>query len=225
MQQYLPLLSKSALFQNIAETDIITVLHFLSFKIKSYHKNQFVWQLDDMPINMGMILAGGVQIIRDDAAGIRTILSELTTGEFFGEAFPFAGIERLPVGVISTQESKILFLAMKNISNPSEEIMPIYLQLMLNLVGILSRKNVYLTQKNEILAERTTRQRLMRYFSILAAQEQNNILDLPFDRQELADYISVDRSAMSTELTRMRQDGLIQLKKNHLELLKTSIHP
>jgi CRP-like cAMP-binding protein len=139
-------------------------------------------------------------------------------GGLFGEAFACAGAENLPVGVMAAEESEILLMNHERMLTSCPSACAFHTALIRNLTRILAEKNVILTQKLEHVTRRTTREKLLSYLSARAKLAKGNVFDIPFSRQELADYLSVERSAMSAELSRMRNEGLLRYKRNHFEL-------
>ncbi|GHV49629.1 Crp/Fnr family transcriptional regulator [Synergistales bacterium] len=168
---------------------------------------------------IGIVLSGGVHVLQEDFWGSRAILSHVAPGELFAEAFSCAGVGSLPVSVITTEPSEILFLDYKRVATTCSSSCAFHTGLIKNMMQILAGGNVMLTQKIEHLTRHTTREKLLSYLSEQARQAGQSAFEVPFNRQELADYLSVDRSAMSSELCKMRDDGILRFCKNHFELL------
>ena len=151
--------------------------------------------------------------------GNRSILAKLDAGNLFGESFALAEIKTLPVSVISTTDSELLFIECQKLATPCTNACSFHSKLIQNMLGIVSKSNISLTKKIEYSSKRTTREKLLAYLSSEAQKADNNKFSIPFNRQELADYLTVDRSAMSAELSKLRNDGFINYNKNNFELL------
>jgi CRP-like cAMP-binding protein len=169
--------------------------------------------------SIGVVLAGSIHIIQDDFWGNRTLVARLEPVEIFGEAFAFGGGDDLPVGILAAEQSDILLINCKKIITTCPSACIFHTRLIKNLIQVMAQKNSMLMQKIEHITHRTTREKLLSYFSLQARQMKSNVFEIPFNRQELADYLSVDRSAMSSELGRMRDEGILHFRKNRFELL------
>jgi CRP-like cAMP-binding protein len=165
-------------------------------------------------------LSGQVQIVLEDFYGNRSILAQIGKGNLFGESFAFAENESLPVFVIAAAESKLLFLDCRRLASPCANSCAYHRQLIQNMLKILALKNISLTQKIELVSKKTIREKLLAYLSAEAQKAGKSSFSIPFDRQGLADYLSVDRSAMSAVLSKLRNEGIINFNKNKFELLK-----
>lgn len=220
---YYPILKKNKLFKSVDKEDIGNLLKCLSAKTKTYSKNDIIHMDGDNISYIGIILSGRVQIIKEDYFGNRTILSNLDEGEIFGEAFACANISKIPVTVISATESVILFIDYKRIITVCSSCCVFHLKLIGNMLNILATKNLMLNHKIDCLSKRTTRERLLTYLSFQSKKAESNSFTIPFNRQELADYLCVDRSAMSSELGKMRDEGILDFKKNKFTLYQDNL--
>ena len=219
MEQYFELLRKSALFDQIPARDLPTVLQCLQARSVAYSRNQTIL-LEGDPIRlMGIVLEGTVQIIREDFYGNRNILSAVRPAQLFAEVFPCAGIETMPVSVIAATDCRILLLDCRKVLTPCSNACTFHNQLVKNLLHIMAAKNLQLNQKLEITSHRTTREKLLAYLMQEAKRVGSNRFTIAFDRQQLADYLGVDRSAMSTELGKLKKDGRIDFHKNRFHLI------
>ena len=228
------ILQKCRLFAGIRESDLKNLLDCLSARQKYFAKNSFVFLAGEKIDSVGIVLSGAVHVMRDDFWGKRKIVARVGPGALFGEAFSCAAVEKLPVSVMAAEESEILFVNSKRIISPctSGEPRPystlaagistcvFHATLIKNLTLLLAERNVALIQKLEHITQPTTREKLLSYLSEEAQLAGKNAFTIPFNREELADYLSVERSAMSAELSKMKDDGLILYQKNRFELLK-----
>ena len=168
---------------------------------------------------IGIVLSGSVQIIQVDYYGNRSILSSVGQSQMFAEAFACADMSALPVSVIAGEASEIMLIDSAHILHTCTNNCGFHQQLIFNLMKDLAQKSILFHQKLEILANRTTKDKLMAYLMLEARRAGSNSFDIPFDRQELADYLEVDRSGLSVEISRLREEGVLKSHKKHFELL------
>jgi CRP/FNR family transcriptional regulator, dissimilatory nitrate respiration regulator len=224
MNKYLPVLQTIDLFRGLSGEDILALLACLGAQAWSCDKGQMVFASGESTSRFGIVLTGQVQVVQDDYYGNRSILSQMGPGQLFAESFACAEIRPLPVSVIATLESELLFIDCRRLAAPCARACGFHSQLIKNMLTIVSQKNIALTQKIQLTARRTTRAKLLAYLALEAKKAGSQSFAIPFNRQELADYLAVERSAMSAELARLREDGLLRYHKNQFELLQTG-HP
>ncbi|HBR08604.1 MAG TPA: Crp/Fnr family transcriptional regulator [Clostridiales bacterium] len=222
MKNYFPLLKRSPLFAGIGEEDLASMLQCLKAKSESYKKEDILLLTGQAAAYMGIVLAGRVQIVKEDFAGNRTILTEITPGNLFAEAFAFARVEHLPLMAVSVTDSEVLWLDVRCIASTCPSACPFHIRMIENMLAVLAQKNIQLNLKIEHISKRSTREKLLSYLSSQAARQGSDEFDIPFNRQELADYLCVDRSAMSAELSRMRKEGILRYQANRFSLLNSS---
>ncbi|HHU05525.1 MAG TPA: Crp/Fnr family transcriptional regulator [Clostridiales bacterium] len=213
-------LKKSALFSGIEADKISSMLSCLAARSSNFDKETYIYSPGDRVKNMGIVLAGGVYVVNEDYWGNRSIVSKLGPADMFGESFSCAEEEKLPIGVVTSEKSRILFIDYRKIITTCSSACVFHSALIRNMVQILAVKNILLMQKIEHITKRTTREKVLSFLSEQAAKAGSGTFDIPFNRQELADFLSVDRSALSSELGRMRDEGILRFNKNHFELLK-----
>lgn len=218
MKEYLNIINTVSLFNGIHEQDLLSLLQCLSAKIKTYDKGELIFRVGEEAHYVGIVCSGGAHVFTEDFMGNRTILTALSEGELFGEVFACAGIDRLPVSVTSVTKSEIMLINYRKIISTCAETCVFHSKLIANMLGVVASKNVILSQKVEIISKRTTREKLTAYLSMQAVRTGSSKFEIPFDRQGLADYLCVERSAMSAELSRMQNEGLILTNKSQFEL-------
>ena len=204
------------LFEGIDFIDFEILLNCLSSKTTRYNKDDVILLSGNRVDFVGLVLSGGVKIIRDDIDGNITILTELSASELFGEVFACAGIRHSPVTVQASADCEILFIDYKKIITSCSSSCPFHSKLIENMLKLIAKKNLLLNQKNEILSKRTTREKLLLFFDI--QRETAKKFTIPYDREELANYLCVDRSSLSRELCRMRDDGILSFNRNRFEI-------
>ena len=223
MNQYMPVIKKSALFCGMEADEIDPMLNCLSAVRRSYEKGEFVLRSGEHIQSMGLVLCGSVHVIEEDFWGNRTILSEAAAGQLFGDAYACMPSVELGVSVTAAGHTEILFLDVRRIVTVCTSACEFHTRLIRNLLTVLSEKNLMLTQKIKHMARRSTRDKLLSYLSEESIKHKSPCFEIPFNRQQLADYLCVDRSAMSSELGKLRDDGILTFEKNSFQLLENGL--
>ena len=219
VNDYLRLIKSTELFYGINEAELSRMLKCLGAKVQSFHKNDFIYSMGQTVSTFGMVLTGKVYVIREDFWGNRTIITELTHGGVFAEAYSFAKNEPLLTSMIADEPTTVLFMNIATFTKVCKNSCSFHKNLIENMLKEVSKKNLELTRKIQHTSQRTTREKLLSYLSEQAQKHKSASFSIGFNRQELADYLSVDRSAMSLELSKMQKDGLIKYDKFHFTLL------
>jgi len=220
MKDFLPVLSASRLFAGISENEIAVMTACLETKTVDFPKDAFVLHVGDTVSSIGLVLSGSVLIVQDDIWGNRNILSKVVAGQTFATAFACAPDFLLNVDVVAETNVSIMFLDVKRILSVCPSTCTHHNRIIQNVLGELAEKNLRFSEKLKHMGQRTTRTKVMSYLSAEAQRLGTYRFDIPFSRQQLADYLGVERSGLSSELGKMRQDGLIDFHKNHF-VLKT----
>ena len=219
MEKFLKILKECPLFSGVESDNLEKMLNCFGAVAHQYDKNEFIFAAGDEVRSFGIVLSGSVHVVREDYWGNRFILAHIPPGGLFGEAFSFAETVSFPVSVTAAEKTKVLLIDYRHITAACVNACGFHVSLIQNMMKILAQKNIMLTGKMEILTHRTTRARLLAYLSEQAEKASENPFTIPFNRQQLADYLSVERSAMSAELSKMQSDGLIKTNKSEFELL------
>lgn len=219
MKEYIEVLKKVSLFNRIKDNELSAILSCLSAREFSYKKDDYIWDIDDKITEVGIVLSGSVNIIKEDYWGNRSIISKAESGKVFGEAFSCSETGKLPVSVVACENTKILFVNYKKIITVCSNSCRFHSYLIDNMVKILANNNIKLLRKMEHLVKRNTREKILSFLSEQAEQAKNDSFEIPFDRQELADYLCVDRSAMSNELSKLKDEKILEFHKNKFTLL------
>lgn len=207
-------LIKTPLFRGVTEAEAKAMFECLQTSYKTYRKNDIIYQFGYHVETLGLVLNGSVNIENDDVWGNKNILDNVPAGQLFGETYACLPNERLMINVVAAQESEILFLNMKRLLNTCPTACQYHTQLIYNLLAVMAQKNLNLTHKIFHTSPKSIRERLLSYLSFQAIKQGKYQFEIPFNRQQLADYLGVDRSAMSNELSKMKRDGLIAFEKN-----------
>ncbi|MFI3225828.1 MAG: Crp/Fnr family transcriptional regulator [Clostridia bacterium] len=218
MKNILPKLKKVALFYDISDEDILSLLQCLEAKKVQYLANQVIFSQGEMVELVGIVLSGNIQIIKDDFYGNRNIVSNVGECELFAEAFVCANVEKMPVSVISTVKSEILLINYKKLTTVCKSTCGFHSKMVFNMLKILASKNVNITQKIDILSKRTTKDKILSYLYGEFQKNGRKIFEIPLNRQQMADFLFVDRSALSNELAKLKKDGVIDFNKNKFEI-------
>lgn len=218
MEKILWTLQNSQLFSGIAEGEIREMLGCLDAGQRRFQKRDYIFRTGDTTETIGLLLSGTAFILHDDFWGNRNILSTTAPGQTFAETFACAPGTVMTVSVIAETDCEVLFLNVRRILTVCSAACSHHSRIIRNLLSDLAQKNLAYNEKMRHMAQRTTRAKLLSYFSA-AAQRNNSVeFDIPFSRQQMADYLSVERSGLSMELSRMKRDGLLDYHKNHFIL-------
>ena len=195
------------------------MLSCLEASVKEVKKGEAVFLEGEPAQFVGLVLSGAVQVVRDDFYGNRSVVTHIGPGGIFGETFACAGIKNLPVSVFAESGGQIMLLNLERILKTCSSACGFHTVLISNLLQIMAEKNLFLNQKAEFLSKRTTRQKLMAFLMAQAKKQGSDEFTIPFDRQALADFLGVERSAMSAEISRMKAEGLIETNRSRFKLL------
>ena len=220
MKKYLSVLTSCPLFKGIVADELEKLLGCLRPKVITALRGEMIMGEGDPATQIGIILSGSVQVIREDYYGNRSIMGKIGAGDMFAEAFACAGVACMPVSVIALEASEILLIEAASIMHSCAKGCGFHQQLIHNMVKILATKNLMCNQKIEVTSKRSTREKLMAYLMLQAKKEGSSTFVIPYDRQELADYLEVERSGLCAEISKLRREGILKSEKNRFELLK-----
>lgn len=213
------ILKKSPLFNGISTTELQSMLACLSATHKSYKKDEFIFYSGDTINQVGMVLSGGVHILKEDFWGNRTIIAKIEPGDMFGETYACVKSIPIEVSVLCSENTDILFMDINKIMETCDSKCGFHYKLIQNLLFVFAQKNLMLTKKMSHTTQRSTREKLLSYLSAESIAHNSHSFKIPFNRQQLADYLSVDRSAMSNELSKLQKEGILTYEKNHFTLI------
>ena len=212
------ILQRSMLFKGLNEKDVSAALDFLQAEEKPYRKGTAILHAGTLTERMGLVLEGSVTIENNDMWGNRTILSHVGKGQFFAETYAFLPGEPMLVDVTANENCRILFLRTGNLHRSLPSVGSWIMPFISNLLSISAHKNLALSERSFHTAPKTIRGRVMSYLNTVSLQKSGRKFDIPFDRQQMADYLNLERSALSKELGKMQRDGMITVRKNHFIL-------
>ncbi len=218
MKDFFPVIRSSPLFSGISGEEFAAMLSCLQAETKEFPKDAFVLRAGDTAESIGLVLTGSVLVLQEDVWGNRNILSKAGPGQTFAAAFACSPSARLNASVLAESPVTAMFLNVKRILNVCPSACVHHNRIIRNLLGELAEKNLRFSEKLAHMGQRTTRSKLMSYLSAEAQRLGRTEFDIPFSRQQLADYLGVERSGLSLELGKMRDEGLLDFHKSHFVL-------
>lgn len=218
MEEFLSTIRSTPLFSGVSEAELTAMLACLKAEKKDFPKEAFVLRAGDTAESIGLVLTGTVLVIQEDIWGNRNILSKAGLGQTFAAAYACAPGSRLNVSVVAETPVTVLFLNVKRILTVCPSACSYHNRIIRNLLGELAGKNLQFSEKLTHVGQRSTRSKIMSYLSAEAQRLGTYELDIPFSRQQLADYLGVERSGLSQELGKMKKDGLLDYRKSHFVL-------
>lgn len=219
MKKYLEIIKKCPLFENIGEEDLLRMLTCLGARVEFFDKKYTIMAEGTPAKYIGIALSGSVHMVQVDYYGNRTILSSITPPNIFAEAFACAEERSLPVALVADEPCEIMLIDCSHILHTCHNNCEFHQRLIFNLMKEIAKKTILFHQKIEITSKRSTREKLISYLMIMAKNTGSNRFTIPFDRQELADYLEVDRSGLSVEISKLKKEGVIDCDKKSFTLL------
>ena len=213
MKEYYLLLEKVCLFSGIETNDLEALLRCLGAGIKKVVKGDIILLAGDTPRHVGIVLTGQLHIIREDRDGNRTLIAAQAPGEIFAEALCCAGVSESPLTVIAEADSTVLMLDFTRVLKTCSNACAFHAKLIENMLRLIAGKNIFLQNRMEIISLKSIRAKVMLYLESFQVEHGRKII-IPLNREEMADYLCVERSALSHELAKMKKDGLIEYRKN-----------
>jgi CRP-like cAMP-binding protein len=213
-------LKQSSLFQGVSEEELGSLVKCLGCTWRSYGKGEAVCLAGDFVREIGIVVSGRVHLIKDDAWGNSNIITEVAEGGMFAEAVVCGGVGVLPVTVVAAADTEVCFMDFQRVISTCSSACMFHTLLIRNMIGVFARKNIMLADKMEHITKRTTREKLLSYLSEQSKLRGGKSFEIPFDRQGLADYLSVERSALSAEMSRLKAERIINYRKSRFELLE-----
>ena len=208
-------LANTRLFRGMEPTDIDGMLGCLHAKERAYKKGDIIFVEGAPAEQIGVVLSGRVIIELGDVWGNNSVLSNIDPGGVFAEAYACVPGEPLMVNVTAAEDTEVLLLHIGQVLEPCAKVCPRHLRLLRNLLALSAGKNLQLSRRMLHTSPKSIRKRLLSYFSECIKRTGSYEFDIPYNRQQLADYLNVERSALSNELSLMQRDGLIRYEKNH----------
>lgn len=218
MEQYMFILRNSPLFQGMTEEEILSVLHCVNASILHRKKDEYIFRVGDSTESMGLVLRGAMLSLQEDLWGHRNIMHRIGVGEYFAEPFAATPGSVLNVSVVAAEDSEIMLLNMGRLLRTCPNACAYHNRLVQNMVSVMARRVMNLNEKITHMAKRSTREKLLSYLSAESMRQGKFSFSIPYDRQQLADYLCVERAAMSVELSKLQKEGYLKTNRNHFEL-------
>ena len=215
MKKYFDVISRSDLFSGINPEMIPAMLDCMGVTTQEVKKNQIIFEEGEPAKYVGLVLSGEVQMVRDDFYGNRSIIMHMEPSDLFAETFACAGLEHMPASIVASENGEVMFIDCKRILTVCSNACEFHNRLIQNLLRIVATKNISFDKKIDITSQKSTRDKLLTFLNHEAKKANSNEFIISYDRQELADYLGVERSAMSSELSKLKKDGLIDYNKNN----------
>lgn len=216
--KYLDILSKSYLFSNMNKEEIENMLPCLGVNIREFKKGENIIFIGDIVEEIGILLNGSAHIVQEDYWGRKIIISELHNSDVFAEVFATLR-KKSEVSVIATKDSTIMFLNISKLITICSHTCNYHNKLVQNLLVSIAEKNLKMTQKINCMGKKSIREKLLTYLSTMSIKTGKSKFKIPFNRQDLADYLTVDRSALSNEISKLKKEGIIKAEKNEFEII------
>ncbi|MBQ7353328.1 MAG: Crp/Fnr family transcriptional regulator [Clostridia bacterium] len=219
MKNFISILKKTQLFSGVEEKEIESMLACLNTSVQEYKKGEYLIQSGEYINNVMILVKGRLHIQNDDYLGNRIIINQISVGEMFGESYISNNYVAITHDVLAVEDSTVMFFDVDRIMTSCSSACSFHLLVIKNLFNAISEKNRRLVGKINHISKRTIREKLISYLSEQSKINNSMYFSIPFNRQQLADFLSVDRSALSNELCKMRNEGLLEFEKNQFKLL------
>lgn len=218
MKKYLFVLRNNPFFNGLNDEEILSALHCVHANIINKTAGEYILRVGDSTTAMGLVLSGSVLIVQEDLWGHRNVMTKSKAGDFFAE--PFAAIPNsvLNISVVANENCEILMLNTKRLLTVCPCACEHHNKIIRNLVSVLANRILMFNDKITHMSKRTTREKLLSYLSAESIRQGSLSFDIPFDRQQLADFLCVERAAMSVELSKLQKDGILKTNRNHFTL-------
>mgnify|MGYP001348812066 CR=1 FL=1 len=219
MKSYIEVLSRSMLFSGVSQKELICMLKCLGVTYRKFEKGEYILNVGDKIDSVGIVVSGSAEINKEDVFGRKTIMAHLEETDYFGEVMVCAGINKSISSVLALTDVVICYLEYSHILNRCGNSCEFHTRLISNMLGILANKSIHLSKKIDHLLLKGMREKIIAYLLDCYKKDGNLNLTIPFNREGLAEFLSVDRSALSRELGRMRDEGLISFKGRNITIL------
>jgi CRP-like cAMP-binding protein len=218
MEQYLFILRNSPFFQGMSDEEILSVLQCVNATVLNKKKGEYILRVGDSTETMGLVLRGAALVLQEDLWGHRNIIYRIEAGDFFAESFAATPGSVLDVNIVSDEETQIMLLHMGRLLQTCPHACAHHNRLVRNMVSVMARRVMNLNEKITHMAKRSTREKLLSYLSAESIRQGKRAFAIPYDRQQLADYLCVERAAMSVELSKLQKEGFLKTNRNWFEL-------
>jgi len=210
---------RSPLFAGIEPGDMEGMLGCIGYHVRSYQKGEIIAFEEENNNHVGVVLEGTVDMIKEDVWGNRTMLLRTCPEDIFGETFACGEDSLSVVSFTASRDCRVLFLSFCRVMHTCTHACVFHQTLIENMVRLIARKNRELMRKVEVVSKKTLREKIMAYLSIQAQSQGKKQFEIPLGRVEWAEYLCADRSALTRELAKMQEEGLIDYQRNLFKIL------
>ncbi len=214
MENYINIIKKGSLFNDFSDTEIQEILYNINAKIASFKKGEYIFNRGDEVFSFGMLVEGKASIQKVDYDGNLSIISSLTPKDLFAEAFAYAGVKKMPISVLCIEDCKVILVTKKDIANLINYNSSLYLRFNDNMLSAMAKRLFYLNKKVEILNQPSIREKVLTYLDLFFDTEKNKNIEIPFNREQFANFLCVNRASLSRELAKMKEEKIIDFHKN-----------
>lgn len=216
---FLPALKACQLFKKISDESGDSLLACLEPSIRNHLKGEYLKRIGEPMVSTGVLLEGVIRLEKEDCWGNRSIIATISAGDLFGESFACAGDRPLPFNILAATDCQVMYLNTMRLLTTCGNACSFHNTLIRNLISILATKNTFLLTKISHVTQRKTRDKILDFLSDQSRLAGNSSFTIPFNRQEMADYLSVDRSALSSQLAELKNEGILRFTRNKFTLL------
>ena len=220
MQNLMQEVGAYPLFSGVEQENLPAMLQCLGYRAERYAKGTFISMEGEHLQNIGVVIRGSVDMIKEDFWGNKTILMRMQQGMIFGESFICGSSAMATVSFRAPEEAVVLFLPFRRVMHTCTNACAFHHRLIENMVQLIADKNLELMRKVEVVTKRTLREKILAYLSQQAQLQGGDYFEIPLGRMELAEYLCVDRSALTRELTNMKNEGILDYDRNVFRLLQ-----
>jgi CRP-like cAMP-binding protein len=218
-QKYLKIISHSIMFKGIDPTNILHVLECLDYKITDFRKNEYIARIHSPIKGVFIVLEGETAIVSEKLNGDRIVLNLFNVGDVCGEALAFCGSSKWPMSFQALSDSKMIIIHPEKILNMCNKACKYHNTILLNIIRVVAKKACDLNRKVDYLMLKTINGKLSKYILEHKEEADSQVFVLPLNREKLADYLNISRPSMSRELSRMRENGILDYKRNSIQVL------
>jgi len=220
MEKYTEVLQTCPLFDGVTDQELVGLLHCLGGRLMEAKKEQAILREGDRATHFGIVLTGAVRLERQDFYGNRSIVAHIGPGQLFAESYACARVQSLPISVVADEPCVVMLIDCHRVTVSCANACSFHSRIIHNLLYLVADRNLVFDRKIQITAMRTTREKLMAYLMDFMKTAGSASFTIPYDRQELADYLEVDRSGLSAQISKLKKEGILDCHKNQFRMLR-----
>ncbi|MCL2399410.1 MAG: Crp/Fnr family transcriptional regulator [Defluviitaleaceae bacterium] len=218
-ENYIKDLTQTDLFSNITLNELTNLLKCIYAGCANYRKDDFIIEKGNTVSAFGVMLSGQSRSIKWDLSGRLIILTFIEKGSVIGAMVAAKAEHISPVSVQATEDSVVMLIPFNRIITRCKNNCPQHEQLLRNYISVVAEKGLELYERIDCLLEPTVRDKILTYLSRISREQHSQTFTIPINRNAMAEYLNIERSALSRELSSMKKDGLIDYHKSCFRLL------